>query len=88
MKRTLLVTPAAEAEIAAAAAWYYDIFATLATRFLDEVSVVLESITSTPTRYPLWPGLPLIRKARLNMFPYYAVFTTDDRMITYSRNGA
>ena len=62
MKRTLPVTPPAEAEIAAAAAWYNDIFATLATRFLDEVSVMLESIIRTPTRYRCGRAYPWFAK--------------------------
>jgi plasmid stabilization system protein ParE len=76
----------AEAELAAAAAWYDDQRPGLGDDLLEEVDVACEALRTGPNAWPRWPDAPPreppIRRFLLRRFPFalaYQVFA--DRIV-------
>jgi plasmid stabilization system protein ParE len=77
----LVLTSAAEKELADAASWYSDINADLGLRFISAVTSSLESIESQPLSFsPLETSNSAreFRRAALKRFPYSIVFEVFD----------
>ena len=73
----VVIEPDARLEIGESAAWYAERGADLAARMLDEVQDRVAAIGERPRRFPPIPGLPtsrVVRKARLDRFPYALIF--------------
>ena len=75
MKRRIILSPDAEADIASVIAWYQHIGLSLGSRFKAEASATLRRIAQFPYRFPLIKGK--FRRARLNRFRYAILFTLE-----------
>lgn len=79
-QRDLIVRPEAEADVAAAAAYYAERDISLARGFLDEVGRSLEAVRARPLQFPLFDEPA--RRALLHRFPYGVYFEAfDDRVV-------
>jgi toxin ParE1/3/4 len=77
----LVLTSAAEKEIAEAASWYSEINADLGLRFISALTSSLESIESQPlsfSRLETNDSAREFRRAALKRFPYSIVFEVLD----------
>ena len=74
----VVLHPEARAELRAAALWYEQRRGGLGDEFIAEVTQILDQLTTTPLRFPLWPGAfgrdPSIRRAVLSRFPYMLAY--------------
>ncbi|HIJ95074.1 MAG TPA: type II toxin-antitoxin system RelE/ParE family toxin [Desulfuromonadales bacterium] len=73
--KPIVLHPAAEAEMLAAARYYQNCQAGLGRRFLDEVSLTGKRITENPVAWPLISGS--IRRCLLNRFPFGLIFRVE-----------
>lgn len=72
MSRVLVVGPAAEREVEAAARWYEEQAAGLGRAFVDEVIAAFEAIENAPERYALLREP--YRRTLLVRFPYAIIY--------------
>ncbi len=79
MKRGVLFTPAAQAEVIEAQAWYDGEAAGLGARFRGEVDFVVQRLGTNPFQFPV--VLADVRRARLRKFPYGLFFRVLDEAI-------
>lgn len=77
MRRTLRVSPEAEAELQSAAIWYEEKRPGLGIELVAVVDKAFESILENPEACPLWRADRPYRKCFLKHFPYVAFFRTD-----------
>ena len=79
MKR-LVVTPAAQLELRAAANWYSEREAGLGEELVIEVDRTLTTMLAAPQRNPSWRVGQPYRKAFVHRFPYVVFYleTADD----------
>jgi plasmid stabilization system protein ParE len=77
MKRTLRVSPEAEAELQSAAIWYEEKRPGLGIEFVAVVDKAFESILENPEASPVWRADRPYRKRFLKRFPYVAFFRID-----------
>ena len=77
--KPIVLHPAAEAEMLAAAGYYQDCQPGLGARFLDEVSRAGGRITQNPAAWPVISGS--IRRCLLNRFPFGLLFRIEDKRI-------
>ena len=83
MTRRVYLRAEAEEEIGQAAEWYAERGLELASAFLDEVSVTIAVLQSTPEHYSVVEAS--IRKAVLRRFPYVILFrATDEEVVVIS----
>jgi plasmid stabilization system protein ParE len=82
VKRRLILRPAAETELADAAAWYEAKRPGLGDQFLDAVDSALSTIADAPTTWPYWKPPQPYRKYVLARFPYVVFFTVDAEAVT------
>ena len=75
MKRRIILSPDAEADIASIIAWYQRIELSLGSRFKAEASATLRRIAQFPYQFPLIKGK--FRRARLNRFRYAILFSLE-----------
>jgi len=75
LKRRVIVSPEARAELSEAAAWYGEKSTAVAASFKVAVRQTLRSISEWPAASPKIS--PRVRRALTNQFPY-AVFYSDD----------
>jgi len=80
MKRTLVVTPEAEAEIDQAKEWYLSQSRLAATRFRDAVEVALETIERNPEQYQVVHRQT--RRVLLEEYPYALFYTLTETQVT------
>jgi toxin ParE1/3/4 len=80
MKRTLVVTPEAEAEIDQAKEWYLSQSRLAATRFRAAVEVALETIERNPEQYQL--VYRQTRRVLLEEYPYALFYTLTETQVT------
>lgn len=76
----LIVRPEAEADIAAAFAWYERKHAGLGHRFIRELERVVDSISGEPLRFA--PAGRTARRALLRRFPYAVLFVARESTVT------
>lgn len=76
----LVVRPEAEADIAAAFAWYERSRAGLGHRLVHEAERVFDSIRDEPLRFPL--AGRTARRALLRRFPYAVLFVFHEPVVT------
>lgn len=69
--------PEARSELRAAALWYDEQRPRLGDELIAEVTQMMQRIEEAPGSFPLWPGVPAARQARLPIrravlqrFPY------------------
>jgi len=72
--KPLRVLPAAEAEVAAAAAWYELRPSGLGVEYVAEVDKGFERIEAMPETFPLWRADRPYRKLRLKRFPFVVFY--------------
>ncbi|MGB5696173.1 MAG: type II toxin-antitoxin system RelE/ParE family toxin [Polyangiales bacterium] len=77
MKRTLRVSPEAEAELQSAAIWYEQKRRGLGIEFVAVVDRAFESILENPEACPVWRADRPYRKYFLKRFPYVVFFDID-----------
>jgi plasmid stabilization system protein ParE len=78
--RRLVVTSAAETDLASAYDWYEDQSPGLGAEFVRAVDAVFAAAQRTPASYPVVRGRT--RRALLRRFPYGVFFTaTDDEVV-------
>lgn len=77
--KPIVLHPAAEAEMRAAAGFYQDCQPGLGTRFLDEVSRAGGRIADTPAAWPVVSGQ--IRRSLLNHFPFGLLYRIETKRI-------
>lgn len=80
MKR-LVLRPDAEAELAAAAAWYDEKRAGLGAELCMVTERALFAIQETPDAYPVWQSDHPYRKYVVGRFPFVIFFTVDDAAV-------
>ena len=71
------VEPEAKQELAAAATWYEHRREGLGLELVEEVDAVFAAIARSPSRFPLYPRLPIelgVRHAAARRFPYSIAF--------------
>lgn len=77
--------PEARAEIRSGALWYEERRARLGEEFVAAVDATFESIGKAPQMFPRWPGTEnapaIIRKARVERFPYVVAFEQHSRHV-------
>jgi toxin ParE1/3/4 len=79
VNRTLIVTPAARAEIVDALEWYESQQEGLGHRFLRELEIGVGRVASNPAQFP--HVFDDIRRARLNKFPYALFFRIEQESV-------
>jgi len=71
--------------VRSAALWYDERRPGFGDEFIVEVSAALERVGDAPESYPVWPGTrpegPLIRKARVQRFPYVVAFELHEQHV-------
>lgn len=77
--KPIVLHPAAEAEMLAAARYYEECQVGLGDRFLDEVSRAGKRISHHPEAWPVISGS--IRRCLLNRFPFGLIFRIEDKRI-------
>ena len=77
--KPIVLHPAADAEMRAAAGFYQDCQPGLGTRFLDEVSRAGGRITDNPTAWSVVSGQ--IRRCLLNHFPFGLLYRIEPERI-------
>jgi plasmid stabilization system protein ParE len=77
MKRTLIIQPEAEAEMAEAADWYEKRGKGLGADFLRAVDSTVAAIFRNPFQYQTVEGE--LRRAGLRRFPYSLIYIASDR---------
>lgn len=82
MKR-LVVTPAAQLELRAAASWYTEREDGLGEDLVIEVDRTLATVLAAPQRNPLWRAGQPYRKAFVYRFPYVVFYleTADGALV-------
>jgi len=70
----LIVLPAAEAEVAAAAEWYEDQREGLGVEYVAEVGAAFERIVAAPLSFPRWRDDRSYRRLVLKRFPYLVFY--------------
>ena len=75
MKRRIILSPDAEADIASAIAWYQRIELSWGSRFKAETRTTLRRITRFPYQFPVIKGT--FRRARLKRFRYAILFSLE-----------
>lgn len=79
MKRTLVVTPEAEAENNQAKEWYLGQSWLAATRFRDAVDLALETIEQNPEQYQV--VYRQTRRVLVDEFPYALFYTATETLV-------
>jgi plasmid stabilization system protein ParE len=74
MKRTLRVSPEAEAEVQSAATWYEGKRPGLGIEFIAVIDKAFESILENPEACPVWRADRAYRRCFLKRFPYVVFF--------------
>jgi plasmid stabilization system protein ParE len=72
VKRGVVFTPAAQAEVIEAQNWYDGEAAGLGARFRGEVDFAVQRLSANPFQFPI--VLADVRRARLRKFPYALFF--------------
>ena len=80
MKRALVVTPEAEAEIDQAKEWYRSQSLLAAARFRDAVDLALETIERNPEQYQV--VYRQTRRVLLDDYPYALFYTVTETQVT------
>ena len=76
MSLRLFVLPAAQDDIAAAAAWYDSGRSGLGPAFLERIDELLQRLTEAPYQFPtIQPG---VRRGLTRRFPYSVYFTVSE----------
>lgn len=74
--------PEARPELRAAAVWYDEQRDGLGSELVDDVGAAFDRIGRAPESSPPWPGLahhsPVIRRQKLDRFPYVIAFERRD----------
>lgn len=79
--RSIVFTPAARFELMDAQSWYENEMPGLGTRFLAEVSALIERIQENPQQFPV--VYKNVRRALLRHFPYALMFVvSQDEALT------
>jgi plasmid stabilization system protein ParE len=79
MSRRLFVLPAAQDDIAAAAAWYESMRRGLGLALLEKVDELLQRVAEAPHQFPTIQ--PSVRRGLTRRFPYGVYFTvSEDRV--------
>lgn len=80
MKRTLIIRPEAEADLAEAYAWYEDRIQGMGSYFLLNIDAAFSSIQKSPEMYPnIYKN---VRRCLVRRFPYGVFYMIeDDRVI-------
>lgn len=61
-------------EVNEAVAWYEEQSEGLGDDFFDQLQLTLARITEHPERFAFWLGSKIMRRAKLNRFPYDVIF--------------
>lgn len=77
--KPIVLHPAAEAEMRAAAGYYHECQPGLGSRFLDEVTLAGGRIIRNPEAWPVMSGS--IRRCLLNRFPFGLIFRIETERI-------
>jgi plasmid stabilization system protein ParE len=80
MPRTIIVRPEAEADIAAAFAWYEEQRAGLGTDFLDEIERCFQRIEDHPEAYSI--AYRRYRRALTRRFPYKVFYVVEQDFVS------
>ena len=82
MSRRLFVLPAAQDDIAAAAAWYDLERSGLGRDFLERIDGLLQQVTKAPYQFPTI--LPGVRRGLTRRFPYGVYFMVSEGTVNLS----
>src|SRR5262249_61070817 len=75
-QRSVLFQPSAVHDADEATAWYAERTIRAAVRFLDELDRLIDLISVSPNRFPIFDAD--LRRALFRRFPFYIVFRADD----------
>lgn len=79
MRRTVLIRPEAEADLAAARDWYEDRLAGLGVEFGYEIDSVVSSLAERALAFPVIHRE--VRRALIKRFPYGVFFVASDDLV-------